>query len=37
MRERFKGTGSVNTSNSEVKERIKSSGLSEEKKNVLDM
>ena len=37
MRERFKGTGSVNTSNSEVKERVKSSGLSEEKKNVLDM
>ena len=37
MRERFKGTGSINISNSEVKERIKSSGLSEDKKNVLDM
>ena len=38
MRERFKGTGSLNTSNNnEIKERVKSGGLSEEKRNVLDM
>ncbi len=37
MRERFKGTGSLDTSNNEIKEKVRSSGLSEEKRNVLDM
>ena len=38
MRERFKGTGSLNTSNNnEIKEMVKSGSLSEEKRNVLDM